>query len=85
MNYNDDNYSQGHGRIKEAFKALTKYNILQPNKNEDVFRSSNDDDDFGYNIHCFDIPYKKNFESGQSVKVEFKLDGVVPVGCMVML
>ena len=24
LNYNDDNYSQGYGQIKEAFKALTK-------------------------------------------------------------
>ena len=29
LNYNDDNYSQGYGQIKEAFNALTKDNILQ--------------------------------------------------------
>ena len=30
LNYDDDNYSQGYGQIKEAFRALTKDDILQP-------------------------------------------------------
>ena len=30
LNYNDDDYSQGYGQIKESFKALTKDNLLQP-------------------------------------------------------
>ena len=29
LNYNDDNYLQGYGQIKEDFKALTKDNLLQ--------------------------------------------------------
>ena len=80
LNYNDDDYSQGYGQTKEAFKALTKDNILQPFVTEDDFRSSNDGDSIGYNIHAFDKRYQKNFENGQSVIVEFKFDGVVPVG-----
>ena len=80
LNYNDDDYSQGYGQTKEAFKALTKDDILQPYKSEDDFRSSNDGDTLGYNIHAFDIRYQKNFESGQPVKVEFIFDGVVPGG-----
>ena len=80
LNYNDDDYSQGYGQIKEAFKALTKDDILQPYTTEDDFRSNNDGDNIGYNIHCFDIRYQKNYESGQSVKVEFKFDEVVPAG-----
>ena len=80
LNFGDDDYSEGHGQIKEAFKALTKDNILQPYITEDDFRSSNDGDNIGYNIHSFDIRYQKNFENGQSVKVEFKHDGVVPAG-----
>ena len=32
LNYNDDDYSQGYGQIKEAFKALTKDNLLQQYK-----------------------------------------------------
>ena len=80
LNYNDYDYSQGYGQKKEAFKALTKDDILQPYISEDDFRSSNDGDTIGYNIHGFDICYQKNFESGQSVKVEFKFDGVVPGG-----
>ena len=80
LNYNDDNYSQGYGQIKEAFKALTKDNILQPYISEHDFRSSNDGDDVGYNIYAFDIRYQKNFECSQPIKVEFIFDGVVPGG-----
>ena len=80
LNYNDDDYSHWYGQIKEAFKALTKDNILQPYISEDNFRLSSDGDNIGYNIHSFDIRYQKDFESGQSVKVEFKFDGVIPAG-----
>ena len=79
----DDDYSQGYGQIKEAFRALIKGIILTPYKTEVDFRSSNVGDDgneVGYNIHAYDIRYQKNFESGLSVKVEFELDGVVPAG-----
>ena len=80
LNYNDDVYSQGYGQIKEAFKALTKDNILQPYISENDFRLSNDGDNIGYNIYAFDIRHQKNFESSQPIKVEFKFDGVVPAG-----
>ena len=80
LNYNDDNYSQGYGQVKEAFKALTKDNFLQPYISDDDFRSSNNDNNIGYNIYVFDIRYQKNFESSQPIKVEFKFDGVVPAG-----
>ena len=78
LNYNDNDYSQGYRRIEEAFKTLTKDDILQPYISEDGFRSSNDGHTIGYKLHAFDIGYQKNFESGQSVKVEFIFDGVVP-------
>ena len=42
LNYEDDDYSQGYGQIKEAFKALTKDDILQPYISDHYFRSSND-------------------------------------------
>ena len=80
LNYNDDNYSQGYGQIKEAFKALTKDNLLQQYIKEQDFRSSNDGNNIGYNIYAFDIRYQKDFESSQPIKVEFKFDGVVPAG-----
>ena len=80
LNYNDDDYSQGYGQIKEAFKALTKDNLLQPYISDHDFRSSNDGHNIGYNIYAFDIRYQKNFESSQPIKVEFKFDGVVPAG-----
>ena len=80
LNYNDDDYSQGYGQIKEAFKALTKDDLLQPYISDADFRSSNDGDNIGYNIYAFDIRYQKNFESSQPIKVEFKFDGVIPAG-----
>ena len=80
LNYNDADYSQGYGQIKEAFKALIKDDILQPYIGEDDFRSSNDGDTIVYNIHAFVIRYQKNFESGQSVKLEFIFDGVILAG-----
>ena len=72
LNYEDDDYSQGYGQIKEAFKALTKDDILQPYISDHDFKSSNDGNDIGYNIYAFDIRYQKNFENAQPVKVEFK-------------
>ena len=63
LNYDDDNYSQGYGLIKEAFKALTKDDILLPYISEDDFRSSNEANNIGYNIYAFDIRYQKNFEN----------------------
>ena len=80
LNYNDDDYSQCYGEIKEALKALTKDNLLQPYISDADFRSSNDGKNIGYNIYAFDIKYQKNFESSQPIKVEFKFDGVVPAG-----
>ena len=80
LNYNDDDYSQVYRQIKEAFTALIKDNILQPYISEHDFRSSNGVDDIGYNLYSFDIRYQENFESSQPRKVEFKFDGVVPVG-----
>ena len=80
LNYDGDDYSQGYSQIKEAFKVLTKDNILQPYISEADFRSSNDGNDIGYNIYAFDIRYQKSFENSQPIKVEFKLDGVIPAG-----
>ena len=72
LNYEDDDYSQGYGKIKEAFKALTKDNILQPYISDHDSKSSNDANDIGYNTYAFDIRYQKFFENAQPVKVEFK-------------
>ena len=80
LNYDDDDYCQGYGEIKEAFRALTKDNILQPYISEEDFRSDNNGNSIGYNIHVFDIRHQKNYQPGLSVKIEFKLDKVVPAG-----
>ena len=55
LNYDDDDYSQGYGQIKEAFKALTKDDMLKPYKTEDDVRSSNEGNNIGYIIYAFDI------------------------------
>ena len=80
INYNDDDYSQGYGQFKEAFKALTKDNIPQTYISEHDFRTSNDVNEIGYNIYAFNIRYQKIFESSQPIKVEVIFDGVVPAG-----
>ena len=38
LNYEDDDYSQGYGQIKEALRAFTKDDILKPYISEDDFR-----------------------------------------------
>ena len=68
------------GQIKEAFRALTKDDILQPYISEDDFRSSNEGNSIGNNKYSFDIRYQKNFENAQSVKVEFKFSENLPAG-----
>ena len=79
-NYNDDDYSQGYGLIKEAFKTLTKDDILEHYVSDNDFRSSNDGNNFGYNLHVFHIRYQKIFEPAQPIKVKFKFDRVLPAG-----
>ena len=78
LNYDDDEYSQGNGEIKEAFRASTKDDILKPLIFEHDFRSSNDGKIIGYNLYIFDIRYQKNIENAQSIKLEFKFGGVAP-------
>ena len=80
LNYDDDDYSQGYGLIKEAFRVLTKDDILKPYITEDDFRSSNEGNNIGYNIYAFDIRYQKNFENAQTIKVEFKFSENIAAG-----
>ena len=80
LNYNDDDYIQRYGLLKQAFEDLTKDNILETYISDNDFRSSNDVDIIGYNLYVFDIRHQKNFESAQPIKVVFKFDGVIPAG-----
>ena len=80
LNYIDDGYSEGYAQIKEAFRALSKGDILKSYTSDDHFRSTNDGNIVGHSLGVFDIKYQKNFESVQPIKVEFKFDGVVPAG-----
>ena len=79
LNFDDDDYSQGYAQINEAFKALTKDDIIQPYISDQDFRSSNVRGyDVGYNLYVFEIRYQKNFIASEPIKVEFKFDGVDP-------
>ena len=80
LNYDDVDYSHGYGQVKEAFKALTQDDILQPNISEHDFKSSIDGDNIGYGLYAFDLRYQKNFESAQLIKVEIKFSEKNPRG-----
>ena len=80
LNYEDDDYIQRYGQIKEAFKALTKNDIVQPCLSDNDFRSSNKKNDFGYSFYVFDKRNQKNSENAQPIKVEINFDGVFPAG-----
>ena len=41
LNYDDDDYSQRYGQIKETFRALTKNDILKPCTSNHDLRSTN--------------------------------------------
>ena len=77
LNFDDDNYSEGHHQIKEVFRAFTHDDVLQPFISENDFRSNNDGDNTGYYIHAFDIRYQKHFQTAQPIKVEYNFDGVI--------
>ena len=79
MNYDVEDYSHGYNQIKEAFRTLTKDDILQRFISDNDFRSSNvRADDAGYNLYVSDIRYQQHFTASQPIKGEFKFDGVVP-------
>ena len=80
LNFEDDDYSQGYGQIKEAFRALTKDDMLKPYITEDDFRSSNEGNNIGYKKYAFDLRYQKNFDNAQPVEVEFKFSENIPSG-----
>ena len=78
LNYHDDDCSQGFSQIKEAFRALTKDDILETYVSDDDFRSSNTRVNIvGCNLYVLDIRYEQKFTASQPVKEEFRFDGVV--------
>ena len=80
LKYNDDDdYSQVYGQIEEAFRAVTKDDILQAYMSNTDVRSSNVRvDDVGSRLYVFDKRYQQNFTASQPVKVEFQLNGNIP-------
>ena len=49
LNYNGDDFFQGYSQVKEAFRALSKDDILKPYISDNDFRSTNDGNIIGYN------------------------------------
>ena len=80
LNYDDNDYSPDYGQIKEVFRAPKKDDILKPDISDKDFRSSNDDNDLGYNLYVIDIRYQKNLESAQPIKAEFNFSEDIPHG-----
>ena len=68
LSCDDNDYSQGYGQIKEAFRTLTKDDILKPYTSEHDFGSSNDGDNIGCNLYVFDIRYQKILEVLSRIK-----------------
>ena len=83
--YDDDCYSQGYGQINEAFKVLTKDDILKPYISDHDSISTNvsdageDDNTVGYVLYIFVNRNQKNLEGAQPLKLEIKFT-VVPAG-----
>ena len=80
MNYDDGDYSQGYGQNKEAFRALTKDDVLNLYLSDNEFRSSTTGNDIGYIFYVFNIRYQKYLENAQPTKVHFKFSENVPAG-----
>ena len=72
LNYDVDDYNQRYGHNREAFKALTKDDKLQPYISDIDFRSSNNNNEIEYDLYVFDIRYQKNLENAQPIKVKLK-------------
>ena len=78
LNHDDDDYSQGYTQNKEASRASTKDDILQPYISLDILGSSNIRiDDVGFNFYVFDIKYHQTLTASQPNEVEFKSEGFV--------
>ena len=78
--YDKEGYFQGYGKIREAFKALTKDNIVQPYISDNDVRSSNNNNDIGFNLYVFDIPHQKNLESAQPIELQFSFSKNIDAG-----
>ena len=75
-NYKDVDFFQGYYQIEEA---STRDDILQPFISDRDFRSSNiRADDVGCNLSVFDIRCQQNLKASQPIKVDFKVDGLIP-------
>ena len=78
--YGDAVNSQGYGQIINAFRAFTKHDLFVPYISDHDFRSSNNNNDIGYNIYVFDIRCQKYLESAHPFKVEFNFLENFPAG-----
>ena len=77
LNYDDDDYIPGYSQIR----ALTKDDIIQLYiyiYDHDFRSSIARVNVVGYNLEVFDIRVQQNFTASQPIKLEFKIDEVVP-------
>ena len=59
LSYADHDYSQSFNQTKEAFRALTREDLVQPYKSVYDFRSPSHGIDAGNNFYVFEICYQK--------------------------
>ena len=76
----DVDYFQGYRQNKEAFRALTKIDILKPYIPDNDFRKFNEGFDVGYNLYVFEIRNHKNLEAAQPYKKDFVFSEDVSAG-----
>ena len=89
LNNVDDDCSLSYGQMEDAFRALTKDDIVKPYKLDHIFKSSNiRADDIGYKLKVFDIRYQECFTASKPIEVECNFVGVVPkdvIGCALVI
>ena len=79
LNYDVDDYSRGYSQIKEALRALTKDDILQPYISDDNLRSSKAGVvELGFKTYVFELRYQQKFTASGPIKLEIKFGGVIP-------
>ena len=87
INYDDDDdNSQGYAQTKEAVRALTKDDILQPYISDDDFRSSNVRlDNVGYNYKFWIKDIRKILQHLNQLKKNLNFMGLFLLISMYML
>ena len=75
LNYPVVDYSPGYQQIQEAFRCLTKDDILQLLSSYHAFRSSNlvaGGTEVRYNLYVLELRHQRKVTASQSTKEDFK-------------